>query len=104
MRVDDPMLSIVATCRNALRRSGDRVCNASHRPLNSSISAIDLNTSCEIPTLSIGVLSFTIPANIPDYTRFRLDRFGVRPKLACQLLTCLQPGFANPQLVGRRGC
>src|SRR5215831_6168367 len=76
MRVDEPMLSMVATWRKARKRSGESVCKASQRPLNSSISAISRSISCETDKLICklgGAVLFGIPANIPDFTRFRAD-------------------------------
>ena len=45
MRVDEPMLSMVATRRSALSRSGANVPNARHAPLNSSMRAISSRMS-----------------------------------------------------------
>ena len=45
IRVDEPMLSIVATRRMADRRSGASVPKARHAPLNSSILAIRFRIS-----------------------------------------------------------
>jgi hypothetical protein len=52
MRVEDPMLSIVATRRKALSRSGASVPSARQAPLNSSISAIRERISGEILILA----------------------------------------------------
>ena len=48
MRVDDPMLSIVATRRKALKRSGSKLPSARQAPLNSSISEISARISVVI--------------------------------------------------------
>src|SRR5580692_6739749 len=64
MRVDDPMLSIVATRRSAFNRSGAIVPRARQAPLNSSISDRSASNSCV--TLMVSVLS--IPVTMPDYT------------------------------------
>jgi hypothetical protein len=74
MRVEEPMLSIVATLRSALRRSGESVLRASHLPLNSSISAMSFTSSGPSANLGsriTGAPSYLIPHPvIPDYTRF----------------------------------
>jgi hypothetical protein len=48
MRVEDPMLSIVATRRKAERRSGANVPNARHAPLNSSSSEMSARPSWQL--------------------------------------------------------
>lgn len=56
MRVEEPMLSMVATRRNADKRSGAIAPRARHAPLNSSILAIRPKTSgviWRVSTLSI---------------------------------------------------
>ena len=74
MRVDEPTLSIVATLRSALRRSGESVLSASHLPLNSSISAISFTRSgpnVSLGSFMAGARSYPILYPImPDSTRF----------------------------------
>jgi hypothetical protein len=53
MRVDEPMLSIVATRRSDVSRSGDMRPIAAHAPLNSSISAISLRISGVIVSVPV---------------------------------------------------
>ena len=56
MRVEEPTLSMVATLRRAVSRSGARVPNALHAPLNSSIWAMSLSISgvmCRVSAVSI---------------------------------------------------
>ena len=43
--VDEPILSMVATCLRTASRSGDMLDNDRHAPLNSSISPTKRNTS-----------------------------------------------------------
>ena len=74
MRVLDPTLSIVATLRKAPRRSGESVFRASHRPLNSSISATSFTRSgprVSRGSRTAGRLRYPISYPIiPDNTRF----------------------------------
>jgi hypothetical protein len=51
MRVDDPMLSIVATRRRADKRSGASVLSARQAPLNSSSSAMMSSISGSMTTV-----------------------------------------------------
>lgn len=65
MRVDEPMLSIVATRRRAERRSGARVPRARYAPLNSSISATRFRRSGVICSVSVlKPMPIFIPINI----------------------------------------
>src|ERR1700681_2916494 len=89
MRVEEPTLSMVATLRSALRRSGESVLRASHLPLNSSISAMSFTRSG--PNASLGSLmagDTLISDFIPNNTR--LDpifhrRMGPKSDLALKL-------------------
>src|SRR5437879_3566440 len=67
MRVDDPMLSMVATLRRADRRSGAKAPRARQAPLNSSISAMKPRISGVI----LRVVGWIMTPNItPNYTQF----------------------------------
>ena len=68
MRVDDPMLSIVATRRSADRRSGAKVPSARHAPLNSSISAIKERISGVIRMVSVLIGRRAMPEYTPNCT------------------------------------
>src|SRR6266481_9437566 len=68
MRVDDPMLSIVATRLRLVSLSGARVCIAFQRPLNSSISAISFRISGVIVMFLISCM-IGYPF-LPIFTRF----------------------------------
>jgi hypothetical protein len=80
MRVDEPMLSMVATRRNAKRRSGARVPRAYHAPLNSSSSAMRLKISGVISSVSAPIITpdnspqlhpfYGHPTKEPDYADF----------------------------------
>ena len=64
MRVEEPMLSIVAMRRRAFNRSSAKVPRARQAPLNSSISDSKASNSGVIWIDSV----FIIPEYIPDYT------------------------------------
>lgn len=66
MRVEDPTLSMVATRRRAVSRSGASVPNAFHAPLNSSIWAM----SRSISGVMFRVSTVTIPTNSPKNIHF----------------------------------
>jgi hypothetical protein len=68
IRVEEPMLSIVATRRSAESRSGASVPNARHAPLNSSISAINARISGVIRRLSIMIVGSCTSKYTPVYT------------------------------------
>jgi hypothetical protein len=69
IRVEDPMLSIVATRLSARNLSGERFRKAVHFPLNSSISEIKLRTSCiDLKSASNCLMESLIPDTIPGYT------------------------------------
>jgi len=57
MRVDEPMLSMVATRRRAESRSGASIPRARHAPLNSSIRAIRPKTSGVMWRVSVRIIA-----------------------------------------------
>ena len=66
LRVDEPMLSMVATLRRAVRRSGARVPRARQAPLNSSMRAIKRKISaemCRVSVQNIGPITHPITPN-----------------------------------------
>src|ERR1700722_20607414 len=65
IRVDEPMLSIVATRRNAESRSGARVPSACHAPLNSSSPAMRFRISGVIWRVPVRIIT---PNDTPNYT------------------------------------
>lgn len=66
MRVEEPTLSMVATRRRAVSRSGAREPNAFHAPLNSSIWAM----SRSISGVMFRVSKVIIPKTSPKNTHF----------------------------------
>jgi hypothetical protein len=69
IRVDEPILSMVATFRSAESRSGASVPNALHAPLNSSIWLMSLRISGVICMVLVFNMIFPTPKYTPDYTR-----------------------------------
>src|SRR5690606_9550811 len=67
MRVDEPMLSMVATRRRVDSRSGASVPKARQAPLNLSLLAMRLRISGVIWMVSV----FSITNTTPTYTHFR---------------------------------
>jgi hypothetical protein len=65
MRVEEPMLSIVATRRSAESRSGANVPSARHAPLNSSIPEMSIRMSGVIRRVSVAIMT---PNPTPIYT------------------------------------
>lgn len=67
IRVDEPILSIVATRRKADRRSGASVPKARHAPLNSSILAIIVRMSWVIWMVSVRIMAPIVHPITPNY-------------------------------------
>lgn len=64
MRVEEPMLAMVATRRKADNRSGANIPSALHAPLNSSISAMSASISGVILRVSVRkLIAISIPIN-----------------------------------------
>ena len=86
MRVDDPMLSIVATRRRADKRSGASVLSARQAPLNSSSSAMMSSISGSMTTVFVLRVSAIHPAISSYKYRFPYTRYpAISPSISSQI-------------------
>lgn len=81
MRVEEPMLSMVATRRKAESCSGARVPRAFHVPLNSSISALRPRNSGVMFKVSAVIISIYTPTNTQLYPITKLGKFDFRIRI-----------------------
>ena len=73
---EEPMLSMVASLRSAVRRSGARVPRARQAPLNSSIRAIKRKISGEMWRVSVRNMESTVRPITPIWQYFTASGWG----------------------------